>query len=118
MGGRHDNWRTSEAAILQARSHENRMTFLRTDLELCSTFAGLAEKSIAAGSHEEARRQIGHAEEGYSTILRFLSDPKHARHFSSSDIQELTAGVADLRQRLDRLKQGDCSPPSISAPRG
>jgi len=100
-----DGWRTSEAAILQAKSHKNRMGFLRTDLELCFSFARFAERSKDNGHHEKAQRYVAHIEKGYSTILRFLSDPKHSRYFSHPELQELTSATNQLRLMLDRLKQ-------------
>jgi hypothetical protein len=100
------DWRTREAAILQTKSHEIRLDFLRTDLELCFTFVSLAETRGEAQSHEAARRYAAHAEKGYSTILRFLSDPKHSKYFSYRELQELKAGMSQLRHRLDRLKTG------------
>ena len=94
-----------ERARLQAESHENRMGFLRTELALCSTFVNLAEKNNETGYYEDAQRYVAHAERGYSTVSRFLSDPKHSKHFSNPELHELTSGLIHLRSTLDKLKQ-------------
>jgi hypothetical protein len=82
------------------------MAFLRTELELCFTFASLAEKISEIRYHEKAKRYVAHAEKGYSIMFRLLSDPRLSMHPGNPEVRELLSGIYDLRRTLDRLKQG------------
>ena len=86
-----------------AISNRNRIDFLRTELELCFTFASIAETEHKTGSPEHAKRSVADAEKGYTTLQHFLSDPKHARHIRDDERRELTAGLERLRKILDGL---------------
>ena len=52
-----------------------------------------------------AARSVEHGEEGYATLRRLLTDPKHADHLTGNQLQELTAGADDLRKKLDDVRR-------------
>jgi hypothetical protein len=89
---------------LMAKSRQVRIEFLRTEVEACFSFAKVAETERQTGHDEAASRSIEHAEEAYTTLTRFLSDPKHAKHITDEDHRELTAAMERLREELDRLR--------------
>jgi hypothetical protein len=88
---------------LSMETDRNRIEFLRTELQASFTFAKVAETEHSTGEHEHAARSLADAEKAYSTLLRFMSDPKHARHISEEERLELTTGMERLRATLDRL---------------
>jgi hypothetical protein len=93
----------SESERLQAESNRNRLDFLRAELETCSTLAKLAEFEQESGDPEHAARSLEHAETGYATLVRFMSDPKHAKHISDEQRRELRAEMERIRAVQDRL---------------
>jgi hypothetical protein len=99
MSGPSDNF-----ADLEAQIDHNRIQFLQNDLQLCFTLVSLAETKHDVGYQEAAERAVVHAEEGYASIQRFLSDPKHADHIGDETRRGLAAGLVRLRARLDGVK--------------
>jgi hypothetical protein len=93
----------SETERLQAESNRNRIDFLRAELETCSTLAKIAEFEQESGDPDHAARSLEHAETGYATMVRFTSDPKHAKHITEAQSKELRAGMDRIRETLDRL---------------
>lgn len=83
---------------------QDRVAFLKTDLDMCFTLAALAETRFDIGDRELAEAAIQDAEKGYETLKRFLSDPKHTSHMSAEQHGELSAGLQRLRERLDGLR--------------
>ncbi len=94
-----------EAEQVKAESRQVRVQTLTTELSMCFTLAGLAETEFKTGELEAAERTLTDAEKGYSTMVRFLTDPEHARHLSPEVLQELTAGTERLRTTLDAVKR-------------
>jgi hypothetical protein len=87
---------------LQARTEENRMDFLRTDLALCFTLADVAGTELATGDREGAMTAWAKAEDGYRTIAGFapdLTDPAH-RNEVRQRLAALRVVLDDLQQRL------------------
>jgi hypothetical protein len=68
-----------------------------------STFANLAEADQGLNNPEHAARFLTHAETAYATILKFMFDPKHGVHITPEEHAELSAGLEQLRTRLDNL---------------
>jgi hypothetical protein len=95
----------NESERLAQRSQLNRIEFLRTELQTCFTLAGVAEAEQSLHDPEHAAKSLAHAEKGYATMLRFMTDPKHAQHISEREYAELTAGMERLRAQLDKLAQ-------------
>ena len=87
-----------------ANLDQDRVEFLRTELKTCFTFAELARTHYKLSEPAEADNDVANAEKGYSVLLHFLSDPKHAEHLATEVKQELTAGLDRLRETLDRVK--------------
>jgi hypothetical protein len=81
---------------LQAATDLNRVDFLRTDLDLCFTFADLAKTEREIGDRAAATRILEKAETGYATILRISADVKKA-----DQKHEIAQKLAELRARLD-----------------
>jgi hypothetical protein len=106
MGGGTDDDGRMQADVekLKNRAIRNRMDFLRTELGLSFTFVDLADTHYKAGASEKAHGSIVSAEMAYSTMLRFMSDPEYANSISREERQELTAGLENLRKRLDGPK--------------
>lgn len=61
----------------------------------------VAETEKRTGNSEHAAQSLADAESGYATLLRFISDPKHAKHITEEQRAELNAGLAGLRAQLD-----------------
>ena len=91
-------------AILQAESDRHRVAFLMNELALCFTFSAIAAWKYKNGNQESAGRSMANAERAYETVIRLLSDPKHSNHLTEETIQECTAELKRLRDRLDGLR--------------
>ena len=92
----------SESVRLGEEANRKRIDFLRTELETSFTLASVAEAEQKRGA-PQAEQSLAHAETGYATLLRFMSDPKHARHIPEQETMELKAGIERLRAKLDSL---------------
>ncbi len=95
--------RVMESDELRATLDQDRLNFLRTELSLSNTLADMAATEMQIGDREAGERSMLHGEEGYATLCRFLKDPKHADHLTADQLQELNAGAAGLRQKLDDI---------------
>ena len=83
---------------------QRRIDFIKADLAVCFTFAKVATTELKIGDLEAAAKAIGHAEKGYQTIRRFLTDPKHVSHITADQVREFKAELKRLRQRLNELQ--------------
>jgi len=82
---------------------QRRIDFLNIELAMCSTFAKLAVTHHEAGDREFAERSIENAEYAHAAVLRFLSDSKHSKSLPVEQVQEFTAELQRLRDRLDGI---------------
>jgi hypothetical protein len=89
----------SKLSELHAKSQQNRLDFLQTDLALCFTFADFVKTELELGDLEAAQRVFARAEEGYAAIARFLPDVENAEHQ-----HEIERKLSDLRTTLDGLQ--------------
>jgi len=89
----------------QTESDQQEVDFLKSELALCFTFGVLAARKYEAGNRPSAERSIGHAEEAYSTVFKFLSDPNHSKRLTNEELRELTAKSEQVREGLDELKR-------------
>ena len=96
--------RSSLFAKEQGQSGCQRVEFLRSEVTLCFTFLFIAAVKYEVGKKESAEESLAHAEEVYSSVLLFVSDPKYSKHLTNETIKEFTAGLERLRERLDGLK--------------
>jgi len=87
---------------LQAEAEEARLDFIRTDLDLCLTFAALAETACRMGHREHAQRTLASAEKGYADMFRFFSQAKNP---TPETKKELEVTFKRLRERLDGLQR-------------
>jgi hypothetical protein len=55
------------------RKPRARLDLIRTDLNVCLTFAAVAETAISMGHREHAKRTIARTEKGYSDMLMVFS---------------------------------------------
>jgi hypothetical protein len=81
-----------------------RVEFLKSELTLCFTFLFVAAVKYEVGKKESAEESLANAEEVYSSVLPFVSDPKYSKHLTHEAIKEFTVGLRRLRGRLDGLK--------------
>jgi hypothetical protein len=90
----------SKWSTLRDQTEKALLDFIRTDLEVCLTFAVIVETEYGMGNRDHAERTLAEAEKGYSTLLRLISKAKGLR----VEIQnELHTSLKQLRERLDRL---------------
>jgi hypothetical protein len=80
---------------LSARADQDRLDFLRTDLDLCFTFADLIIPELGLQDREAAESLLAKAEQGYATIEYFL--PKVCNEREHQALQQR------LHQNRDRL---------------
>jgi len=89
----------------QTESDQHAVDFLKSELALCFTFSIVAATKYEAGNRKSAERSIAHAEEAYSTVFQFLSDPEHSKRLTQREIRELTAESERVRETLDGLRR-------------
>jgi hypothetical protein len=87
-----------------AQPDPQRVEFLKSELALCFAFLFVAAVKYEVGKKESAEESLANAEEVYSSVLPFVSDPKYSKHLTNEAIKEFTAGLRLLRRRLDGLK--------------
>ena len=92
-------------AKLQADFDEHRLDFIKTELALCFTFSVIATRKYETGSQESGAKSMANAEKAYETVIQFLSDPKHSKHVTGEESQDITAELERLRDRLDELQR-------------
>ena len=86
------------------QSGTQRVEFLKSELTLCFTFLFVAAVKYEVGKKESAEESLANAEEVYSSVLPFVSDPKYSKHLTNEAIKEFTVGLRGLRGLLDGLK--------------
>ena len=96
--------RSDPYAHLQAESDRHRLDLIKTELALCFTFSTIAARTYE-GNQESAERSMTNAERAYETVLQILSDPKHSKHLTEETIQDVTAELKRLRDRLDGVQR-------------
>src|SRR6266478_4474364 len=90
-------------ARLHEESAHHRLNFIKTELALCFTFSTIAARKYETGNEESAAKSMDNAEKAYETVNQYLADPKHSKHLTGEEIQDITAELERLRERLDRL---------------
>ena len=90
-------------ANLKANLDRHRVEFMKSELALCFTFSTIAARKYETGNQESAETSMANAEKAYETVIHFLSDRKHSTHLTQETIQEFTAELDRLRDRLDGL---------------
>jgi hypothetical protein len=90
--------------LLSEFRHRQEPEFLKNELESSSRSAHLAFVMYQTGSQDSAERTSADAEQGYTMVRRFLSNPLYSKHLTIKAIQECTAELAVLRNMLDGLE--------------
>jgi len=104
--GRTDDMSTPLDPRLQANSDYQRIEFIKGELALCFTFSVVASAKYEAGNNREsAERSLANAEKIYAGVSPLVSDPKHSKHLTAELIEEFTAELERLRERLDCLQR-------------
>ena len=85
---------------LRAEIEQARLDLIKTDLDVCLTFAKVAETALSMGHREHAAQTIASAEKGYSDMLRYFSQ---ATGMTPEIESELQSKFKRLRERLDGL---------------
>ena len=93
--------RENTSRLLDETEH-NRLTLLRTDLNLIRTLTDSVESELKLNSHEHAEQTFTRASKGYADVSRIFGQRKSWGEKPTNEIQEKLAG---LRQELDRLQQ-------------
>ena len=91
-----------ESLSIQDRTEQALLDFIRTDLDVCLTFATVAEAAYSMGHQEHAERTIASAEKGYSDMLRYFSQ---ATGMTPEVERDLQSKFKHLRERLDGLQR-------------
>ena len=75
-------------------------------MALCFTFSVVASAKYEAGNNREsAERSLANAEKIHAGVSPLVSDPKRSKHLTAEVIEEFTAELERLRERLDCLQQ-------------
>ena len=96
---------TDPFAKLQAESDRHRLDLIKIELALCFTFSTIAARKYETEDTESAAKSMANAEKAYDTVIQFLSDPKHSKHLTGEQTQDITAELERLRERLDGILQ-------------
>jgi hypothetical protein len=91
-----------KSLALMAEMDRRRIELISTDLDLCLTFADVAETEYDMGHTEHAERSRTNAEKGYFDMIRFFSQ---ATGMTAEIADELKSKFAQLRERLDGLQR-------------
>jgi hypothetical protein len=89
----------------QHEPNDSHADFVKAELALCFTFVRVAETNFRIGHLKFADAAMSNAHEGLATAQRLLSDPKHSKHLTDEEIQEITTELDRLRARIDELEQ-------------
>jgi hypothetical protein len=87
---------------LRAKLEQTRFDLIRTDLEMCLTFASVSETADRMGHREYAEHTLAKAEKGYSDMLRFFSQ---ATGVTGEVEKKLESKFRQVRERLDGLQR-------------
>jgi len=90
---------------LQADVDRHWVGFMKSELALCFTFSNIAARRYESVDQESATKSMANAEKAYETVIQFLSDPKHSKHLTAEESQDITIELERLRDRLDGLIQ-------------
>ena len=90
---------------LQSDRDRHRVEFMKSELALCFTFSCIAARRYESGDQESATKSMANAEKAYETVIQFLSDPKHSKHLTDEERQNIEAELERLRERLDALQR-------------
>jgi hypothetical protein len=85
-----------DLAEIHAQAQRNRIDFLKTDLELCFTFADLLDTELQMGDRDAAQRLRENAEHGHDTVAYLLLGVDEG---SEKDV--IQQRLNQLRARLD-----------------
>ena len=96
---------SDSSANLQADLDGHWVEFMKDELALCFTFSTIAVRKYETGDQESAETSMANSEKAYETVIYFLSDPKHSKHLTAEESQDITIEVERLRDRLDGLIQ-------------
>jgi hypothetical protein len=80
------------------QTEQLRLDFIRTELETCRVFAGLAATEHQVGDRNAAEHCTGESEKAYFTIIRFLP-----RVTCAEERREFETKLSELRTTLDDL---------------
>jgi hypothetical protein len=85
---------------LHGQTEQNRLSFLRTDVELCFTLGGIVEREHATGDSQHAARTLALVEKAHADLKRVFA---RRSHWEAQPTIEIRAKLSRLREMLDRL---------------
>ena len=97
-----NNVLSNRLAALQRRSEENLIAFLRTEVDVGLTLAGVAKTARSMG-HESWERSVQHAEDAYTEVALFLINPQYAERMPDEQRRKIEAAMEKLRKTLGAL---------------
>jgi len=96
------DWSDPEISRLQQQTEQSRLQFIRTDLDLLRTLAGVVQTELALNNNDHAAQTLARAQKGYVDVSRIFEQRNSWDEKASNEIREK---LAWLRQELDRLQQ-------------
>ena len=94
-----------EIRDLRARTEQNRLQFLRTELETCFLSLEMARFGLSSGDVEMVRNESSVAQRGVTVIQHFLSEALYKPPDIETKLMELIAALISLRSDFDALKK-------------
>jgi len=85
---------------LHGQTEQNRLNFLRTDVELCFTLGGIVEMEQSMGDPQHAARTLALIEKAHADLRRIFA---RRSHWEAQPTTEIRAKLSRLREMLDRL---------------
>jgi len=86
-------------------TNDSHAGFFKAKLDLCFTFADIAETNFRICHSESGENAMSKAELGCATAQRLLSDPEHANHLADEEIRKITVELERLRARIAEVRQ-------------
>jgi hypothetical protein len=85
---------------LHGQTEQNRLNFLRTDVELCFTLGGIVETEHTMGDPQHAARTLALFEKAHADLKRIFA---RRNHWEAQPAIEIRAKLSRLREMLDHL---------------
>lgn len=104
MSGTSDAKHSERRTEQQLETAQAGIDFLKSELDLCFTFASLTDTRLQIGDHEAAEQSLADAQKGYATLTRFLHDPKHSQHIDGQSLAEISERTEKLRSAIESVE--------------
>ena len=92
----------ADASKLLEQTEQNRLSLLRTDLNMMHTLLDLVETELTLGNHEHAMQTFASVSKGYEDICRIYGQ-RHS--WEEQPTNEIQGKLADLRKEIDQVQK-------------